>query len=611
MRNFYGFKRNSNKKRGNELGWANIYNKRGKMHIISEEKINDIRNSADIVSVISDYIPLKMKGKNYFGVCPFHDDHSPSMSVSSERQLFKCFVCNKGGNVFTFVKDYENISYIEAVKRVADKVGIPLSIENVKKENTKYKLEYEIMEFATKIFQNNLNSKEGVIAKDYLSKRNITENILKDFRIGLSLSDNKYLYNVLTKKGYDLNILDNLGLITKDGINGYDKFINRIMIPICNLDGTVVGYTGRIYKDDDSAKYINTKETVIYKKGNILFNYHNAKNYIREEKCAILVEGNMDAIRMYSSGVRNVLALMGTAITKEQIEILKKLRVPIILMLDNDAAGELATINIGNELLKNNVEVKVIRLSGAKDPDEYIVKNGIEAFQNVLKHGLNYFDYKMNYLKENKNLNNTEELINYVKDVLKMIEDSDNLTKEITLKKLSEEYNIDYEVLKNEVTFKEEVKIPKKPIIEINSDKYSKCVRKIFYYMMSDKKYIKIFNAKLGFLKNKEERNLIAEIEYYIEKYGKINFADFISYAENNDNIRELVHNISGEVDFEDMDEKIFLEYLNAIEDVLDKEEIEKLKIAQANTTDINEKLNIAKKLTILVKKRSEKNGRD
>jgi len=581
------------------------------MQLISEEKINDIRNSADIVSVISDYIPLKMKGKNYFGVCPFHDDHSPSMSVSSERQLFKCFVCNKGGNVFTFVKDYENISYIEAVKRVADKVGIPLSIDNVKKENTKYKLEYEIMEFATKIFQNNLNSKEGVIAKDYLSKRNITENILKDFRIGLSLSDNKYLYNVLTKKGYDLNILDNLGLITKDGINGYDKFINRIMIPICNLDGTVVGYTGRIYKDDDSAKYINTKETVIYKKGNILFNYHNAKNYIREEKCAILVEGNMDAIRMYSSGVRNVLALMGTAITKEQIEILKKLRVPIILMLDNDAAGELATINIGNELVKNNVEVKVIRLSGAKDPDEYIVKNGIEAFQNVLKHGLNYFDYKMNYLKENKNLNNTEELINYVKDVLKMIEDSDNLTKEITLKKLSEEYNIDYEVLKNEVTFKEEVKIQKKPIIEINSDKYSKCVRKIFYYMMSDKKYIKIFNAKLGFLKNKEERNLIAEIEYYIEKYGKINFADFISYAENNDNIRELVHNISGEVDFEDMDEKIFLEYLNAIEDVLDKEEIEKLKIAQANTTDINEKLNIAKKLIILVKKRSEKNGRD
>jgi len=188
------------------------------MQTVSEEKINEIRNSADIVNIISDYIPLKMKGKNYFGVCPFHDDHSPSMSVSRERQMFKCFVCNKGGNVFTFVKDYENISYIESVKRVADKIGIPISIDNLKKEEKKFKLEFEIMEFATKIFQNNLNSKEGIEAKEYLSKRSITEDIIKDFRIGLSLTDNKYLYNVLSKK-YDINKLDDLGLINRDGIN--------------------------------------------------------------------------------------------------------------------------------------------------------------------------------------------------------------------------------------------------------------------------------------------------------------------------------------------------------------------------------------------------------
>jgi len=582
------------------------------MELISEDKINDIRNSADIVSIISDYIPLKMKGKNYFGVCPFHDDHSPSMSVSKERQLFKCFVCNKGGNVFTFVKDYENISYIEAVKRVADKVGIPLSIDKIKKSDNKFKLEYEIMEFATKIFQNNLSSKEGVIAKEYLAKRNITDNIIKDFRIGLSLADTTYLYNVLIKKGYDLNKLDDLGLITKDGIKGYDKFINRIMIPICNLDGNVVGYTGRIYNGEDSAKYINSKETIIYKKGNILFNYHNAKNYIREEKCAILVEGNMDAIRMYSSGIRNVLALMGTAITKEQVEILKKLRVPIILMLDNDNAGELATINIGNELTKNNVDTKVVRLSGAKDPDEYIVNNGIEKFKDAINHSLNYFDYKLNYLKGNKNLNNTEELINYVKDVLKMIDGADNLTKEITLKKLSEEYNIDYETLKNEVTFKNEEN--KQPVIIKNNvaqDKYSKCVRKIFFYMMSDSKYIKIFNKKLGFLKNKNERNLIIEIETYIDKYDKINVADFISYCEFDDNIRELVNNICGDIEFEELDEKIFLEYLDCIEEILDNEKKELLFIELANTTDVNEKVRIGKEITKLVQKRSEKNGRN
>lgn len=583
------------------------------MQIISEDKINDIRNSADIVSIISDYIPLKMKGKNYFGVCPFHDDHSPSMSVSKERQLFKCFVCNKGGNVFTFVKDYENISYIEAVKRVADKVGIPLSIDGIKKTDSKFKLEYEIMEFATKIFQNNLNSKEGVIAKEYLAKRNITDNIIKEFRIGLSLPDTTYLYNVLTKKGYDLNKLDDLGLITKDGIRGYDKFINRIMIPICNLNGEVVGYTGRIYNSEDSAKYINSKETIIYKKGNILFNYHNAKNYIREEKSAILVEGNMDAIRMYSSGIKNVIALMGTAITKEQIDILKKLRVPIILMLDNDNAGEIATINIGGELIKNNIETKVVRLSGYKDPDEYIINRGIEAFRNTIKHSLNYFDYKMNYLKGNKNLNNTEELINYVRDVLKMLDGSDNLTKEITLRKLSEEYNIDYEVLKQEITFEEEKEIKPKAIVNNNlsSDKYSKCVRKIFYYMMSDSKYIKIFNKRLGFLKNKEERNLIIEIETYIEKYGKINFADFLSFVENKDNIKELVHNISGDVDFDELDEKIFLEYLNCIEDILLQEQIDDLKQKQALTIDMNEKIKLGIEITKLVQKRSEKNGRN
>jgi len=582
------------------------------MQLISEDKINDIRNSADIVSIVSDYLPLKMQGKNYFGVCPFHDDHSPSMSVSKERQLFKCFVCNKGGNVFTFVKDYENISYIEAVKKVADKVGIPLDFVPTTQKDSKFKLEYEIMDFTTKILQNNLNSKEGVKAKEYLEQRNITDEIIKDFKIGLTLNDSTYLYNVLTKKGYDINKLDELGLITKDGITGYDKFVNRIMIPICNLDGSVVGYTGRIFNNEDSAKYINTKETSIYKKGNILFNYHNAKNYIREAKCAILVEGNMDAIRMYSSGVRNVLALMGTAMTKEQVNILKKLRVPIILMLDNDNAGELATVNIGNELVKNNIDTKVVRLHGAKDPDEYIVKYGIEAFNDTIKHSLNYFDYKLNYLKENKNLNNTEELINYVKSVLKMLDGADNLTKEITLKKLSDEYNIDYEVLKQEITFEKVKEINQAviPTIKIGKDKYQICVNKILYYMMSDAKYLKIFNTKLGFLKNLEERNLVREIEYYIEKYGKINLADFISYSENDNNIRDLVNNISGSIDFEDLEETTFMQYINAIKDILNKEEIKKLKDELKRETDINKQVEISNKILEL-KKGSVKNGRN
>lgn len=582
------------------------------MKAISDEKINEIRNSTDIVSIISDYIPLKLHGKNYFGICPFHDDHSPSMSVSPDRQLFKCFVCNKGGNVFIFIKDYENISYIEAVKRVADKIGIPLSIDTYSNKSTKFNHEYEIMDYATKIFQNNLYSKEGSKAREYLKERNITENIIKDFKIGLALENRTHLRDSLKNK-YDINELDELGLITKDGINSYDKFYNRIMIPLTNEDNKVVGYTGRIYNGEtDTAKYVNTMETKIYKKGHILFNYYNAKPFIREEKKAIIVEGNMDAIRMYSSGVKNVLALMGTVITDDQINMLKKLRVPIILMLDNDNAGSLATINVGDVLIKNELQVLVVRLEGAKDPDEYIIKYGIDKFNETIKNAMNYFDYKMIYLKQNKNLNNTEELVSYVKDVLKMVKDEDNLTKEITLQKLSKEYGLDYDVLKGEVEFKEE-KVQKKEIKEIpikeKKDTYKLCVDKIFYYMMNDSKYVSIFNNRLGYLKNKEERYLIGEIEHFIKIYGKINLADFITYAENDDKIRDFVNIISSSVYEDELSEQTFIEYINRIKTILNKEEIDNIKKELRNTIDAKKQEELLKKLQGLVKKRSEING--
>lgn len=583
------------------------------MERISEEKLNEIRNAADIVNIISDYVPLKMQGKNYFGVCPFHDDHSPSMSVSPERQLYKCFVCNNGGNVFHFVQNYENISFIEAVKKVADKVGIPLNIGNVSKVDNKYKLEYSIMDYASKIFQNNLNSKEGIKAKEYLNNRSINDNIIKDFNIGLSLDDKKYLYNVLTKK-YEINKLDELGLITKDGIDGYDKFINRIMIPITDIYNNVVGFTGRIYNnEEDTAKYINTKETVIYKKGNILFNYYNAKEYIRNEKCAILVEGNMDAIRMYSEGVKNVIALMGTAITKEQINILKKLRVPIILMFDNDDAGELATITNGDLLASDGIECKVVRLSNAKDPDEYIVKYGCDKFKETIKHATNYLDYKLDYLKNNRNLDKTEDLVKYVKDVIKMLDNKDNLTKEITLKKLSEEYNIDLDILKKEISLDSEKKAPEiKPIIKARKTKYERYSENILYYLMSDKKYLVIFNKQLGFLKTKEERELVSEIEHYIKKYGKINFADFISYAENLDNIKNIVNTINkSDIRFdEELNEDIFLEYINGIKRLNDKDNVKRIKEEQKKETDINKQIEMLNEI-VKIKKGSVKNARD
>ena len=270
---------------------------------ISQETIDEIRNKADIVDIIKEYIPLIQKGKNYFGVCPFHQDHSPSMSVSKERQLFKCFSCGAGGNVFKFVSDYENISYIEAVSKVGSKVGINLNIEKTSKVNEKYKSLYEIMDLTNLFFENNIQTDNGSEARNYLHQRGLNDNDIKEFNLGLSLNDNN-LAKFLEKKKMSLEQALSLGLVNQKNLEYTDVFKNRILFPIHDLEGHVVGFTGRIYKDNNGPKYLNSRETPLFRKGQILFNYHRAKKYIQLQKEVILVEGNMDAIRMYINDLK-------------------------------------------------------------------------------------------------------------------------------------------------------------------------------------------------------------------------------------------------------------------------------------------------------------------
>lgn len=271
------------------------------MAYISEKEIENIRSSANIVDIISGYLPLTLKGKNYFGVCPFHDDHSPSMSVSTSKQIFKCFSCGAVGNVFTFVKDIENVSFLEAVKIVAEKSGINANFElKTKNKILKHREEFEIMDLACKFFQNNLNTEAGLTAKKYLNERLLDNSAISDFDIGLALKTNDTLYKLLTKKGYSIKTITELGLINKNGLDVYDSFVNRIIFPIHNSDGQVVGFTGRIFNNEKNiSKYFNSRESTIFKKGNILFNYHRAKDAIRVEKKVILVEGNMEIGRAH------------------------------------------------------------------------------------------------------------------------------------------------------------------------------------------------------------------------------------------------------------------------------------------------------------------------
>ena len=578
------------------------------MAFSSNDDINAIRTKADIVSVIGSYIPLTQRGKNYVCVCPFHDDHSPSMSVSPEKQIYKCFACGKTGNVFTFVSDYEDVPFIDAVAIVAEKCGMEFKRSVTKKTNTIFKTEYEIMNLSQKYFQNNLRTEFGKEAMKYLNERGLNEKIIKDFGIGLSLDSNDTLLSLLTKKGYDEKLLVEIGLVNNVGGKFYDMFSRRITFPLWDKDGNIVGFSARVYRGEkDVSKYMNSRESKIFKKGETLYNYHNAKDVAKREKKIILVEGFMDAIRLASEGIENVVALQGTAMTKEQIELLKKLRVEVVLCLDNDNAGLIATLNNGAELEKNNVPISVIRLSGEKDPDEYIVKNGKDAFIDNLKHALTYFEFKMNYLKQNKDLNKIEDQSEYIKEVLSNLATKDDvILREVTLNSLSKEYNVDVDILKKQL---ENIKpAPTKAVTEEiivekpKKDAYMKAVEKVLYFMMNGLEYIEEYKNKIGYFADDIYREIANEIVYYAEVNKDISVADFITYVSDKDSIRDKVMEIVNESASDDVDIEIMGDYIQAILKVMTKNEIKRLKLLMKNELDVDKKMKLAMQIAELKK---------
>lgn len=576
------------------------------MALIKDEEINAIREQADIVDIISDYLKLTKKGKNYVAVCPFHDDHSPSLVVSKERQIFNCFTCRTGGNVFSFVMKYENVDFFEALQIVANKIGYKLSSTNFNNFESKNKKEYEIMEIAKKYYLNNIFTDLGTSARKYLENRGINNDIIREFNLGLALKSKNELYKLLAKKNINNEILDNLGLVYINGTDVFDFFNNRIIIPIEDLKGNVVGFSGRIFNGEkETSKYINTKETVIFKKGQILFNYHNAKNAIRDEKCVIIVEGNMDAITLSSSGIKNVVALMGVALSKEQIDVLKKLKVPVILMLDNDQAGLNSTLKNGEMLRSVDIDVKVVRLTGEKDPDEYIRANGVDALKDNIKHAINFVDFKLEYLKNDKNLNNIDDLVTYVKEVVKALKNENDLTKEIFISKISKDYQIDPEILKREININnEQIKKEEKVVYEQKkkANKYEIATSKVLYHMMVDSKYIVIYKRRLGYFKEKEKRMLASEIVYYNSEHNNINIADFTTYIMPQENLFNLVNEIVNENIHTIINEDEFNACIDVILKSIKVDEIKELKEKIKKEMDISKKIDLITKLTNLKK---------
>ena len=574
---------------------------------ISYEEILSIQRKANIVDIIRDYVPLTQRGKNYFGICPFHDDHNPSMSVSPEKGVYKCFVCGNAGNVFNFVMEYEKVSFYEAVKIVADKIGVSIDISTSKKENTKKSPLYDIYNIAYKFYQNNLNTVYGKDAKKYLLNRKIDEDVIKNFNIGLSLSDSE-LCNALKAKGFKDDDIVSSGVAVQNGNNIYDIYKNRIMFPLYDLEGNVVGFSGRIYNQKSESKYINTKETEIFKKGELLYNYHIAKKEARKEKNIIVVEGFMDVIRLSTIGIVNVVATMGTAVTKYQLNLIQKLAPNITLMFDGDKAGEKAT-NAFIELANgNDSNIKVVRLEDNLDPDEYILTKGKDKMIYNLSHAQSVYDYKLSSYKENIDFNDSKEVSNYINVMIKEFEKiDDDIVREIEIKKLSESTNVSYDLIKSKLKDSEKkVIITHKPK-NIKINKYEKASKYILYRMINDNNMILYYFNNLSYLPNDTERKLASEIILFYKKFNSFNLSDFIIYLEDKKELINLVIDISDLKYTEDELNDNIDNYFDVIKESLYNNQIKKLTSELKNESNSVKKIEIAQRIVDLKMKESNK----
>ncbi len=419
----------------------------------SDELIEEIRIGNDIVDVVSEYLKLEKKGKNYFGLCPFHREKTPSFSVEANKQIFYCFGCGKGGNVFQFVSNVEKIDYIEAVRLMAEraKILLPENEDEAQKEIIRQKQQIlNINLHAARYFHEILNSRQGDQARNYLDKRGISEQTIKKFGLGFISSEWEGLYKHLRDKDFDDDTIVKSGMAIK-GKNGniYDRFRERIIFPIFDIRGNVIAFGGRIM-DNSLPKYMNSPETIVYNKGRNLYALNFAKN--SGEKRLIIVEGYMDVISLHQSGINNAVASLGTAMTENQGRILKKYAEEIIIAYDADTAGQAATLRSLDILNDMGCAVKVLSIPEGKDPDEFIRKNGADKFSKLANGAFSLLEYKIKTIKKEIDTSSTEGRILFLNKAADLLSKVDNsVEREMYIKKIAKEYEISEEAMFSEV----------------------------------------------------------------------------------------------------------------------------------------------------------------
>ena len=583
----------------------------------SDEILDEVRNSNDIVDVISQYISLKRSGRNYFGLCPFHNEKSPSFSVSPDKQIFHCFGCGVGGNVISFISKIEGIGFKEAIEVLAERANIKLpTIDNnidSKKEELKAKV-YKVNSFTAEFYHKKLYEPSSKIAQEYVKKRQLNNETLKSFKIGFSGKFDE-LYQALHKEGFkDEEILES-GLVNKNENGKYiDRYRNRLMIPIFDERNRVIAFGGRVL-DDSKPKYINSPENIVYSKGRHLFGLNVAKK--GETKRLLIVEGYMDAISLHQRGITNVVASLGTALTTQQGWLLRKNAEQVILGFDSDGAGQTAIMRAMEVMQNMGCDMRVLQMSGAKDPDEYVLKYGSARFQKLLDEAITLIEFKIKVLQKDLNLENASDKIKFLNEIAKLISKIDNtMEREIYIEKIAKGYNISKEAIYAEVNklqysnrqtskiLEKEKTAIRRNIIK-NSNQISEEVRKrentIIWVLINSTETYRVIkdNIKVEDFKDETNKEILKQIYEEIEK-GNSNVMSVLDHTDNEEIQNHLTEIMAA--DYGITDNK------KAVEDLLKKYELEKLEnkrnsllLALNEETDIDKKKSIGKELNDIV----------
>ena len=589
--------------------------------------VNKIRSNADIVRVVSSYLPLQQKGRNYVAVCPFHNDSNPSLTVSQEKQIYKCFSCNASGNVFTFVQEYEKIGFLEAVRKVCELTNQRVEgFEKVIKKNEVPKEKqvlYNLLNDLGNFYSYNLKNSSNKEAYEYIKNRGLEDKYLDEYRVGYAPYESEKTIKFLKAKGYSNDDILNSGVGIEANGTIYDRYNGRLVFPLFDTYNRIIGFSARkLPSSKDEAKYVNTTETPLFHKSNVLYNYYQAEKISRKIGFCYVLEGFMEVLALVRSGIPNAIAIMGTALTNEHIEMLKKLNCEIRLCFDNDRAGQEATLKNLALLKKTQLKVRVVNaLNQNKDPDEILKTQGEEELKKFLNNLISPCEFNINFYSKFYNLNNYEDQKVFLEKSLRSIIDYkvDNFDAYYLLDKIQSKTLFNKSFIENEyerlklnfnnrnnavqnVTIKQQKRI---------IDKYEEAEKRLIIYMLNDNKIIDKYNMKLGKIRNDAYRKIVACIVRYYADYDKVSYADIFNDPSlvQDKQVYDILCSLDPDEKLEEFNEEYFkiltedLEINQRIALVKEKIKMEKNIYAQA------ELLKELKELNKLKSKRSSKNG--